>query len=130
MRKAFCIPPIALIGLVTWLLTYPSANDPQNIRYVLWKAGVYRMDPDVATQTMIGDASRGKLVVGKTKQQLLDRIGYLTAPADASAYLSACYQQSFWRDRDVLFIRSSPWMVVLTGDKSTSLVLVKGCQHH
>jgi hypothetical protein len=127
MRKAIIILTVALVGIATWLLTYPSASDPKNIRYVLWKAGIYRMDPDTATETMIGDANRDKIVVGKTKLQLRDRFGYLVEPADTSTYVRGCYQNSSWKDRDVLFIRKSPWMVVFADDKATDLVFLKGC---
>ena len=117
---------LLLIAGAAWLLTYPSPSDPKNIRYVFWKAGVYKMDPDVATETMIGDASSDQSVVGKTKLQLRARFGYLVAPADASTYLRGCYQHSPWKDRDVLFIRRSPWMIVFDDNKATNLVLAKG----
>ena len=127
MRRVMIAFALLLVAGAAWLLTYPSASDPKNIRYVFWKAGVYKMDPDVATETMIGDASRDEIVVGKTKVQLRDRFGYLVAPANASTYLKGCYGNSPWKDRDVLFIRKSPWMVVFAGDKATNLVLLKGC---
>ena len=34
-------------------MTYPSDSDPKNIRYVLWKNGLYEMNLDTATGTMI-----------------------------------------------------------------------------
>jgi len=34
-------------------VTYPSDSDPKNIRYVLWKNGLYEMNLDTATGTMI-----------------------------------------------------------------------------
>jgi hypothetical protein len=34
-------------------VTYPSDSDPKNIRYVLWKNGLYGMNLDTATGTMI-----------------------------------------------------------------------------
>jgi hypothetical protein len=107
-------------------LTYPSASDPKNIEYVFWKAGLYRLNPDTAVETMIGDASRDKLVLGKTKIELRNKFGYLVKPGDASEYLRGCYENSSWKDKDVLFIRQSPWMIVFDGDRATSLVLVKG----
>ena len=112
---------------IGWSLTYPSESDPKNIKYVLWKNGLYGMNLDSATGTMIGDSSREKLVVGKTRAQLRERFGYLSTPADASPYLKGCYLDSAWKDKDVLFIRKSPWMVVFDGDKATELVLIKGC---
>lgn len=127
MRIVTITLAVILVGLVAWMLTYPSPGDPKNIRYVLWKAGLYRMNLDTATETMIGDASRDKIVVGKTKLDLRDRFEYLLTPTDASPYLRNCHQKSPWKDRDVLFIRKSSWMVVFDNDKATNLVLVKGC---
>lgn len=115
------------VAFVGWELTYPSESDPKNLKYLLWKTGLYRMNLDSVTATMIGDPGREKLVVGKTKSQLQERFGYLLPPADASSYLRSCYQDSSWKNRDVLFIRKSPWMVVFDGDRATELILVKGC---
>jgi hypothetical protein len=118
----------ALVFVVgaAWVWTYPD-GDPKNIKYVLWKAGFYRMNLDTAADTMIGDGSHDRLVVGKTKAQLWNKFGYLLAPSDASQYLKGCYQNSGWKNEEVLFIRQSPWMVVFDGDKATQLVLIKGC---
>ena len=108
-------------------MAYPSSSDPKNLTYVLWKAGIYRLDPDIATGTMIGDGGRDRMVVGKTRQQLRDRFGYLVKPSDASPYLRSCYENSGWKNGDALFIRKSPWMVVFSGDIATNLILIKGC---
>jgi hypothetical protein len=113
--------------VIGWILTYPDEGDPKNIKYVLWKIGIYGMNLDTATGTMIGDGSREKLVVGKTRTQLRESFGYLLTPADASPNLRSCYRGFGWKDRNVLFIRRSPWMVVFDGDKATELVLFKGC---
>jgi hypothetical protein len=112
--------------VIGWALTYPSETDPKNVKYVLWKSGLYGMNLDTATSTMIGDGSREKLVVGKTKFQLREKFGYLLKPGDVSPYLRGCYQDSVWKDRDALFIRKSAWMVIFDGDKATELVLIKG----
>jgi hypothetical protein len=128
--------PIQIVGVIllavflvvgVWVLTYPEDSDPKNIKYVLWKAGLYRMDLDTAAETMIGDAYRNDLVVGKTKAQLRDRFGFLLTLADTTPYNRGCYQDSSLKDKNVLFIRQSPWMVVFDGDKATDLVLIKGC---
>src|SRR5882762_12013537 len=126
VRIAGIVTLTALVILLGgWEVTYPSPGDPKNIRYVLWKAGLYKMDLDLATGTMVGDPARDKLVIGKTEAALQSRFGYLLTPLDASPYLKAC--SSPWKDRKVLFIRNSPWMVVFNGDKVTELVLIKGC---
>jgi hypothetical protein len=113
--------------VIDWASTYPSDSDPKNIKYLLWKNGLCGMNLDTATGTMISDASREKLVIGKTKVQLREKFGYLSTPADISQYLRGCYQASAWKDRDVVFIRNSPWMVIFDGGKATELVLIKGC---
>jgi hypothetical protein len=118
---------LVFVVITVWVLTYPDDSDPKNIKYVCWKAGLYRMNPDTAAGTMIGDGNRDRLVVGKTKAQLLDRFGLLLAPADASQYLKGCYENSSWKNKEVRFIRQSPWMVVFDGDRATELVLIKGC---
>jgi hypothetical protein len=38
--------------VIGWAVTYPSDSDPKNIKYVLWKNGLYGMDIDSATRTM------------------------------------------------------------------------------
>ena len=130
MRHRMLIPAIIVVVVLIffggWALTYPSSRDPKNIKYVLWKAGLYKVSLDQATTAMIGDRHRDELVVGKTKAQLRDKFGSLLSPADASPYLRGCYQNSSWKDRDVLFIGRTSWMVVFDGDKATNLVLVKG----
>jgi hypothetical protein len=118
---------LAVVFFAGWVLMYPSSNDPKNIKYVLWKANLYKLNLDMATATMVGDPNRDKLVLGKTKAQLRDKFGSLLSPADASLYLRGCYQNSSWKDRDVLFIGQSPWMVIFNGEKASDLVLVKGC---
>ena len=118
---------IFIAVVIGWAVNYPSDSDPKNIKYVLWKNGLYGMNLDAVTGTMIGDRSREKLVIGKTKVQLREKFGYLSTAADVSPYLRACYQDSAWKDRDALFIRMSPWMVVFDGDRATELVLIKGC---
>jgi|SRR5579862_1279492 len=118
---------LLVIFVAGWALMYPSSSDPKNIKYVLWKAGLYRVSLDQATTAMIGDRHRDGLVVGKTKAQLQEKFGPLLPLGDASPYLRGCYQKSSWNGRDVQFIGRSPWMVVFDGDRATNLVLMKGC---
>ena len=77
MRILILALAVAFLTVAAWMLTYPSAGDPKNLRYVFWKAGVYKLDPDVATETMIGDSARDRIVVGKSEVQLKDLFGYL-----------------------------------------------------
>jgi hypothetical protein len=125
-RAVALVASFSIAAVIAWTLTYPE-GDPKNIKYVLWKHGLYRMDLDTASGTMIGDGSREKLVLGKTKAKLREKFGYLSTLSEASPYLSGCYQNSDWKGTDVLFIRKSPWMIVFNGDEATKLVLIKGC---
>jgi len=131
MRRRMLISVIIFVVFTLffggWAMTYPSYSDPKNMKYVLWKAGLYNVSLDQATTAMVGDRHRDEVVVGKTKAQLRDKFGSLLSPADASPYLRECFKNSSWKDRDVLFIGQSSWMVVFDGDKATNLVLVKGC---
>ncbi len=126
MRIVIVIFALVLICVGGWALMYPSP-DPKNIKYVLWKNGLYKMNLDAATGTMVGDPDRDKLVLRKTRSQLRDRFGLLLLPEQASPYLRGCYENSPWRSTDVVFLGKSSWMVVFDGDKAANLVLVKGC---
>ena len=127
MRVLILLVASVLLVVGGWMLMYPEPSDPKNVKYILWKAGFHTMNVDLATGTMIGDPSRDDLVIGKTKGQIRDRFGSLLSPAEATPYLRACYLSSDWRHREVLFIRTSPWMIVFDGDRATDLVLIKGC---
>ena len=125
-RAVALVVAFSIAVVIVWTLTYPEP-DPKNIKYVLWKHGLYGMDLDTASGTMIGDANREILVLGKSKVELREKFGYLSTLSEASPYLRGCYENSDWKSTDVLFIRKSPWMIVFSGDKATQLVLIKGC---
>jgi hypothetical protein len=131
MRRRMLISMVVVVVIVVffggWALTYPSSGDPKNIKYILWKADIYKLNLEQATDAMVGDSKRDKLVVGKTKAQLRDKFGSLLSPRNTSPYLTECYQKSSWNNKEVLFIGQTSWMVVFDGDKATNLVLVKGC---
>lgn len=117
-----------LVILISWTLMYPSRNDPKNMKYVLWKVGIIRAEPQGATDAMIGDEHREELVVGKKKTDIRNRFGSLLAPTQVSPYLRKCYQQSAWKNKaDVLFIGQSSWMIIFDGERATNLVFIKGC---
>ena len=116
-----------IVLVIGWAHIYPSENDPKNIKYVFWKAGLYRMDSDTALGTMIGDRNREKLVIGKTKDQLRAKFGYLLPPSEAGSYMQTCYADSAWKQSTtVLVLRRGPWMVKFEADKATDLMLCKG----
>jgi hypothetical protein len=127
VRIVLVISVLLILSLALWSLTYPSSGDPKNIKYVLWKAGLYSLDPDVALPTMAGDPGRDVLVLGRSKAQLRNEFDALISPSDASVYLLSCYENSSWKEKDVMFLGPSSWMVVFDHDKVTELVLIKGC---
>jgi hypothetical protein len=115
---------IAVI-FAAWVATYPSPGDPKSIQYVLWKAGLYNLPPDLATGAMVGDVNRDELVAGKTEEQLRRRFDLL-APAEATPYYRACDTGPFRKNRRVMFIKNSGWLIEFDRDKATDLVLCKG----
>jgi hypothetical protein len=124
MRIAASIILIMILTIATWSFVY-SGPDPRNIKYALWKAGLYKMDTDLAAFTMVRDPGRDKLVVGKTKEELQKRFGNLLTLEQVSQYYRNGYDLG-WKGKDVLFIKNSPWMIVFDRDRATSLVLMKG----
>jgi|SRR5579864_1368665 len=109
---------------VAWHALYPSANDPKNIRYVLWKRGLYPLNLDIALGTMIADRDRDTLVLGRSKEQLRKRFGYLLSPDQTSEYYRNIYLERGYGD--ALFLRGSPWLVVFSDGRASKLIFIKG----
>lgn len=124
VRLTVMVIAVIILAIGAWSFTYP-APDPKSLKYVMWKAGLYKMDPDLAVSIMVGDARRDKLVVGKTKEQLRHKFGELLTISEVSQYYRDGYNL-YWAGKDVLFIRNSPWMIVFDHDRATDLVLMKG----
>jgi len=76
---------------------------------------------------MMRDGKRNELVIGKTKEELTRRFGYLLSPKDATPYRRTCFEGSDWRKDEAMFIRNSDWMVVFANGRASNLILVKGC---
>jgi hypothetical protein len=109
--------------LVTWLATYPDDVDPKNIYYVLWKHGLNNnMNIDSALVAMSHDVWSEKRVQGLTTDQLKTRFGDIRTLEQASPYLRGCQGEN----KDVAFLRDSPWMVVMKNGKAVNLILCKG----
>jgi hypothetical protein len=125
LRTLVVILAALVLGLGTWMLWHSEEGDPKNVRYLLWRAGLYDMDADSAAFVMLRDGNRDELVVGKTKEQLKKRFHTLLSINEVSQYYRDGSRRD-GKDRDVLFIGHSPWMIVFDGDKATELILMKG----
>jgi hypothetical protein len=116
------------LGIALWEVMYPSPFDPKGPMYQGWKLGVFPLDLDKATETMVGDAYADRLVIGKNQDNLAKKFGFVTTLDTTSGYNRHCYENSnYYRGKPVLFLRKSNWMVVMNNGKAVGLVLIKGC---
>jgi len=120
---------LAIVALGGWWATYPGPDDPKGLMYVGWRLGLPTLDPDRALGTMVGDRHRDGLVIGKTREELVRRFGFVTSLDEPSSqYVRFCYNNfDYYRVKQVLILRRSNWMVVMKDDRAVDLVLVKGC---
>jgi hypothetical protein len=117
---------VTVFGLAGWEFLIVGPSDPRDLRYQGWKLGVYPLRIDDALKTMIEDPKRDSLVIGKTREQLANRFGFVSAtPGNES--VKYCSNNSQSREKPVLFIRDSNWMVLMNDGKADGLVLAKGC---
>ena len=121
--------------LVTWLRTYRDDVDPKNIYYVLWKHRLNdNMNLDSALGAMSHDTWPVRQVQGLTKDQLKARFGYIRTLEEVTPYYQACYSTSgnagraetLGKSEDAIFLRNSPWMVVMKNATAVDLILCKG----
>ncbi|MGA2810237.1 MAG: hypothetical protein ABSG16_02475 [Candidatus Acidiferrum sp.] len=131
---------LSLFVFYVWLGTYPDDVDPRNIYYVLWKRGLNNnMNLDSALAAMSHDGWPVRRVEGLTKDQLKARFGYVRTLAEVTPYFQACYftpgvftlgnvgpAEIAAKSEDAVFLRDSPWMVVMKNGKAVDLVLCKG----
>jgi hypothetical protein len=113
---------VLFVGI--WYSLYPDGGDSHSVRCFLWKAGIYSADRTLAPFAMLGDRHREELIVGKTKEQLKSRFTLLTLDEVSHYYRDG--HDAGGKDRDVLFIKGTPWMIVFEGDRATELILMKG----
>jgi hypothetical protein len=111
--------------------SYPNADDPKNLDYVLWTHGLNKnMNLDSAIAAMTHDSDAGRLVRGATREQLKSRFGYLREFEEATEYLKVCPSGDWGvkgkQGKDVVFLRDGPYMVVMQNGHGTDLVLCKG----
>jgi len=125
--KWFVAAVVATVfGLAGWQFLLVGSHDPRDLRYQGWKLGVYPLRIDDALETMIEDQQRDSLVIGKTKEQLASKFGFVSA-TPGNDYAKYCYNNSQYREKSVRFIRDSNWMVLMNEGKANGLVLAKGC---
>ena len=117
---------VNVLGLAGWQFLIVGPGDPRDLRYQAWKLGVYPLRIDDALGTMIGDPHRDSVVIGKTKEQLVSRFGFVSS-TPGNDYIRYCYDNSPYRGKSVLFIRNSNWMVLMKDGVADVLVLAKGC---
>jgi hypothetical protein len=130
ITPARCLVAIALTTiafLALWETQYHGPGESRDLRYQARKLGVYPMDVDQATGSMIADVHRDSLVIGKTQDELIKKFGYVTALENASGYVKYCYFNSPYYGTPVLMLRKSNWMVLMKDGRATNLILVKGC---
>jgi len=118
---------IGFAALAIWQALFHGAGDRKDLRYQGWKLGIYPMDLDQATSTMIGDVHPERLVVGKTKDQLIKKFGYATPIDQAPQYVKYCFFNSPYYGKQVFMLRHSNWMVLMKDGRAEQLLLVKGC---
>ena len=116
---------VILLGLAGWQFLI-GPGDPRDLRYQAWKLGVYPLRIDDALNIMIGDPHRDSVVIGKSKEQLASRFGFVSS-APGNSYVKSCFDNSPYRGKSVLFIRKSNWMVLMKDGIADDLVLAKGC---
>lgn len=122
---------LLMVGL--WVATYPDAGDPTNIKYVLWTHGLNKnMNLEDALGAMTHDHRPERLVLGLSEAQLASRFGYVKQMKEETPYYQRCYTEySGYRGgtgagERAIFLRDSPWMVVLKNGVAVNLVLCKG----
>lgn len=117
---------VTVLGLAGWQFLIVGPGDPRDLRYQAWKLGVYPLGIDDALDTMIEDPHRDSIVIGKTKEQLASRFGFVSS-APGNGYIKYCFDNSPYRGKSVLFIRNSNWMVLMKDGTADGLVRAKGC---
>ena len=135
---SFCLVGLGVLltsaCFIHWVVDYPMDYDPKNIEYVLWKHGLNQnMNLDHAVGGMTHDTWAVRLVEGKSKEELKNRFGFIRALNEARPYDQLCSTNGSFGERgisaagkEVVFLRDSDWMVILSNGKAVDLVLCKG----
>jgi hypothetical protein len=129
ITTAFC--GAIVVFFLGWNAMYPAESDPKGVRYILWKEDILPMNLDKAADTMMGDADRDSLVIGKTKQQLQDRFGFILPIRKSTIglyFIRYCEPIDGWKANDDIFtIRDTWWVVHFAAGKAVDMRVAKGC---
>ena len=104
-----------------------SFGDPRNIHYILWKRGLNRnVNLDTAMEAFYLDTDRDQLIRGATEDQLKTRFGYIRHVGEVSRYYQQCLGPDATEGRSAVFLRDTPFMVVMDHERGSALILCKG----
>jgi hypothetical protein len=84
---------LAIWGVAGWQHLIVGPSDPKDLRYQAWKLGVYPLRIDDALGTMVGDPHWDDVVIGKSREQLISRFGFVSS-APGNDYVKYCYDVS------------------------------------
>ena len=114
------------IAVEVWLFLIPNKYDAKNARYLGWRYGLPTLSTEDALLTMAVDSHHDDLVIGKSRDELEKRFGFVTTLAETDDYNRACYRE-YHKGDQVLFLRKSRWMIVMQDNRAKEMIYVKGC---
>jgi hypothetical protein len=121
MKKFFGFIALFALGLLLWQATYSDRYDPKGLHYVLWKYHLAPMNLDRASSIVVMDRDRDAMILGRTKEQLSQRFGYLKSPVEVRPYL----RDYCWASRpgsDAVFLRDVDLMIVFSGGRAVETI--------
>ena len=139
VKCAFAVLFVAVGALLSgcvflfWLKSYPNADDPKNIDYVLWKYGLNaNMNLDAALSAITHDSWPVRRVAGLSKRQLRDRFGFIrsfdeTTPCGQPKDLVEVFGLGpYFGAAEAITLRDSNWVVLLKNGIAVDLLICKG----
>jgi hypothetical protein len=133
MAKRIALAILAIAVLLSfvagfWTLTYPDAADPKNMKYVLWKHGLYHLEPRFILDGLYADPERDKFVIGRSKEEIEAMFGPLIPAKESPNYIPSCFDHSAWpADQTYLVSINLWWAVAFQNNRAVDFRLVKGC---
>ena len=130
-RIALTVVAVAiLLGLiaVVWTATYPSPTDSKNLKFVLWKHGLYHLEPRLVLDGLYAEPNGERFVLGRSKEEVEAMFGPLVLAKDSPNYIPSCFDHSAWpADQTYLVSMNLWWAVVFQNNRAVDFRLVKGC---